>query len=521
MTIEEFGKQIKTKYPQYQSVDDAELGNKMIAKYPQYKAVIKDNVPPQATDTFLEGHPILKGISDFVGTTGLARGAAQGIFLKYTEAGKKLLDQVAKGEITVADVEKIIGRASTTKEILASAGQTALTIAAFGQPQTAAKDLIPAPSMIGRFGTETGKVALNEGFKGFAKSATGQALQSGTLVGTGSALGAYGEGKSGSEIAGAGAGGFALGAGFSLAGAAIKAGLKGIPKLLSMTSEVPEEVLNRSFKNPELMGMAQKSVRKAGESGTLKGVQGAVRQLRGDLSTQYDEGKKLLIQAFPEQRFGLNEKEAKSLNKIIDTFGKRSTEIPKDLTEMSVNEGLSLYKNLNELKRGTLKFTPEGASIRKFVPQVREKLIETFGGKNGPVDSLLKNYGAKKTVHDAMDILVKAYKTSNPQAQSSALSAVKKVFTENKGAFVDAIKEFEQLTGKRVLDQFGALTTQNVFPKRTGGFGFDEIFRMAILPLTSPRLVGATTRLAGRLAETGGGQTAEFIKGVGKKLLYQ
>ncbi len=37
MTIEEFGKTIKVKYPQYQDIPDADLGTKMIAKYPVYK----------------------------------------------------------------------------------------------------------------------------------------------------------------------------------------------------------------------------------------------------------------------------------------------------------------------------------------------------------------------------------------------------------------------------------------------------------------------------------------------------
>lgn len=36
MNIQEFASSIKTKYPQYQNIDDTELTNKIIAKYPQY-----------------------------------------------------------------------------------------------------------------------------------------------------------------------------------------------------------------------------------------------------------------------------------------------------------------------------------------------------------------------------------------------------------------------------------------------------------------------------------------------------
>jgi hypothetical protein len=41
LTIEEFGKRIKAKYPQYASLSDADIANKVLAKYPQYRAQVK------------------------------------------------------------------------------------------------------------------------------------------------------------------------------------------------------------------------------------------------------------------------------------------------------------------------------------------------------------------------------------------------------------------------------------------------------------------------------------------------
>ncbi|GAB1444337.1 hypothetical protein MASR2M39_31890 [Ignavibacteriales bacterium] len=40
MTIKDFGRQIKTKYPQYETFTDEEIGNKMLQKYPQYQKQI-------------------------------------------------------------------------------------------------------------------------------------------------------------------------------------------------------------------------------------------------------------------------------------------------------------------------------------------------------------------------------------------------------------------------------------------------------------------------------------------------
>jgi len=43
MTINEFGKTIKQKYPQYNDLPDSELGKKMLAKYPQYQDMVADS----------------------------------------------------------------------------------------------------------------------------------------------------------------------------------------------------------------------------------------------------------------------------------------------------------------------------------------------------------------------------------------------------------------------------------------------------------------------------------------------
>ena len=165
MTIEEFGQQIKSKYPQYQDLGDSDIGQKMLTKYPQYRDLINTTSPEQ-TDAFLSGHPVLKSISDFVGTTGLGKGIAQGIFLKFTPEGKELLNQVSQGKLKQEDVEKIIGKTATTKEILGSALKTATSIGAVG--------ITPPATVAGRLGVGAGIGAT---------LGTGQALEENQGVG--------------------------------------------------------------------------------------------------------------------------------------------------------------------------------------------------------------------------------------------------------------------------------------------------------------------------------------------------
>lgn len=184
MTIEQFGQQIKTKYPEYQDLPDKEIGEKMITKYPQYQDMI-DKIPIESekTDTFLAGHPVLKGISDFVGTTGLGKGIAQGIFLKFTQEGKNVMKQFEEGKITQEEIEKIIGKTATTKEILGSAGQMATNIVIAGAK-------VPA-TILGKAAQFGGLSALGTGAKTLEKGGDIKEIAKNAFYGglTGAAIG--------------------------------------------------------------------------------------------------------------------------------------------------------------------------------------------------------------------------------------------------------------------------------------------------------------------------------------------
>src|SRR5678809_1072696 len=49
MTIEQFGQEVKKKYPQYQNIDDATLGHKVLEKYPQYQRALSSSNPSTTT----------------------------------------------------------------------------------------------------------------------------------------------------------------------------------------------------------------------------------------------------------------------------------------------------------------------------------------------------------------------------------------------------------------------------------------------------------------------------------------
>lgn len=87
MTIEQFGQQIKLKYPQYKDVPDAELGNQVIQKYPQYQRVLSPEKPASISPEQAYNEPekakkngLIQAVaSPFLKTATTAIGALEGI----------------------------------------------------------------------------------------------------------------------------------------------------------------------------------------------------------------------------------------------------------------------------------------------------------------------------------------------------------------------------------------------------------------------------------------------------------
>lgn len=154
-------------------------------------------VPPQ-DNSFLAGHPVLKALGDFTGTTGLGKGISQAIFLNFTPEGKQTLSDLQSGKITKQQFDNIVGGGlATNKEVLGSAAQTALTVgtAGLGSPETATAN--EATGQLIRGGaTTTAKPLLT---------------RLGTQIGTGAAIGGTG-GAINAYSKGEGAGGIATGA---------------------------------------------------------------------------------------------------------------------------------------------------------------------------------------------------------------------------------------------------------------------------------------------------------------------
>lgn len=278
MTIEQFGQEIKKKYPQYQDVPDAELGQRVIDKYPVYQRVLSPTQPASKSpaDIYDKGEKpdgIVASITKPLRQLGAQAGAAVsgvGSLLGSAvrgdtseEAAQKLQSTLSKkrfGETAIGadptsslgkDIGKIIG--------------TGTEIASFAAPIGIAGKGVSTAAKVGAKAVKPTLTALAKG--GVASGAlgqTGRELQEGKPL-----PGAIGR-IAGASLAG-GATGFGLpviGRGLSAVGrlgrSAVAEPVKRLgTEVLGRTTGAGAEAIQQVWDNPNVL----KYARQAGKEG--------------------------------------------------------------------------------------------------------------------------------------------------------------------------------------------------------------------------------------------------------------
>lgn len=332
-----------------------------------------------------------------------------------------------------------------------------------------------------------------------AGSAVGRIAQGAGLGATFGGSSAAAKGESVKEVGKSALTGVAIGGALSGGVEAIKYAVRGVPKLLSYTSDTPGEVLQRNYDRPDVLARATNELKSGGAKKLLSDVQAPVKNLRTKLTDEFREGSTALAEKYSGQNFGFSQgsNESKLFGKVADRFG---IDLPQSISNMSVKEGLALNAELNSLlSKKAIAAGADGVIVRKAKDVLMQKLSQYDG-----VKQLLSNYGAEKQVLDAADMIVKAYNSKNPISQTTALSRLRNAFSDNKPAYLSALTDLEKATGQPILDKVATLATQKVLPK-AGSNLINQLAEIVALPLTSPRIAAAISRTAGRVGSNSTG----------------
>jgi len=429
-------------------------------------------------------------VSEFLGIEPALRGIGTTAFRYLDPYGRKLERKVTEGTATPAEQAAYraahLEYAPTPREAGAAFGRLGIMVGTAG--------LAPGATVAQRIG-EAGAIGIGFGIT--------EAIEKGknwsdTLK------------KLPKEVAIGGATGLAAGGMFEVGRRAVT---KWIPSLMSYTSDVPEGAIQRSIERPRAIG---RQIRRAEPETVLARAQSAVRQLRKSLSRQYDEGRQYLSRIFGPRRVtrvAVGKRavtkpvtgKVLSMSKQTRAYLKGLTkkyvvDTPRNLNKLTIDKSLDLLKQVNELySKKAVRESAEGIVVRNFKNAFKKEIVNTFGGPGGAVDTFLKNYSAERMLHDAADNLVRAYELGKPKAQQAALEMIKKIYSENKGAYLKVLTELERRTGTSLLDELAALPFKGVLPTKIGRLTPTDLFRLTLTPIISPRVTGIEARTIGRL----------------------
>lgn len=196
MTIEDFGKTIKAKYPEYKDVPDIDLGNKMLEKYPEYKSSViqAQKEPVQPTQSL--GSKILGGVGE--GAIGALKGLGSSLAtgLEFGLKGADVLAGVQKPQAEVAkELRASLFKPQGKAQEIGFAGEqlAEYLIPGMGAEKAglgAAKLATQAPKFIQKIAPVLGRAGAEAlGGVGIAKSqgaSTEEAGKMGALLGAGS-----------------------------------------------------------------------------------------------------------------------------------------------------------------------------------------------------------------------------------------------------------------------------------------------------------------------------------------------
>lgn len=302
--------------------------------------------------------------------------------------------------------------------------------------------------------------------------------------------------KEGKDILSPGLGA-GIGAGIPAVGATLsgakKAAQWAAPKLLSYTTDIPEQAFDTLIQRREPVMKALKQGVSADD--TLMQTRGAVRQLRTTLSQEWDDSMKSIADEFASQRVGVAGDLERKLGTLADVF---DVKLPQNTKNASVVEWMDTLKSINELPKLMLTVSPKGVVAREAKKELKDLVVKEFGGDKGSVATLYRNYSAKKTVFDAANQIVQAYSNGKPIQQSTAVGRLKALFNDNKSAYLDAILQLEKETGQDLLSKITALQFAQKLPRTgtvlsaSGGLKsskgpLDKALDLLLIPLTSPR----------------------------------
>lgn len=537
LTLEQFGAKVRLQYPQYRNLSNMQVAEKVLAKYPQYSNNISDLKGAEKRGF---GRKVLDFFTGNTQNTGRTLGqslASGSVYKSLSEAEQnasnielQLIKRINENKKTGKDTSRL------EKELVNLTGRQGVTEQA---QRIIPKSFISNKQALGEVagtGLEMIQGGLLKGAKGFglarglkpnplaAKLAKAEYLSK-PLGGKLAQIGKdtlkmaattvpYGyaydvsqnlqEDKSGMSILKPGGATLVsallpVGIGAFRAGRQVTA--SGLKLAASNLSGVPTGAYDQALLNKMPKGATPETA--------LNKARTSASAFKMAMQDAFGKGKDELITEMTGKRIGIDTTQAKKLLKIAERFGFEEM-LPQNLQNMSVKETMDLLAEINNIPIIKEIDDPLVKNLKLSLSDIKDDIVsragleEAFGGK---FTKLYEDYSRKsKFLKDLQSVIGKVGVTPegirlNPTQRQTAMSRLLKIFQENAPEYMKVVKQLEEETGVRILDEVAAAQLNKVLPEnlRPSAFGVsaNEIGQSGILskglslitlPLSSPKL---------------------------------
>ena len=427
-------------------------------------------------------------------------------------------------------------------------GEAIGTLAGYALSKNKEQYDLSAPSPLEVIGDVASGASLVGGLKLPVPSSLGGAVgQYGGLSALGGAGGTLAEGGSVEEATKegviSGAIGGVTGGVFNLLGKGLsKLAEKTVPSTLSFTSGVPKTAIEQAIAKPEI---TKQGVNMSVPEIRTKAVT-SLNSLYDDLGKEFSEGLKTIKSTVPDLTKSIGDEAPNAIpelkSKLVNIGKNLARDYRVSFAKGAVDFSKSNIVNASEQKNvvdaiKTLQswkdFSPQGVqdlaervgALRKFESGATTKASAVVGqiynniaGEKGIIATLypeLKelrtNFATNRKILDEINNVLSADKTK-PVAVQGAVSRLDNMFTQNKDAYINAVRQLGERSGVDFLSLLAGGEFQKVLPDFIRGLGGASAVSVGasllnpwlvlLAPLFSPRAVGSIVRNAPSVAKT-------------------
>ncbi len=287
--------------------------------------------------------------------------------------------------------------------------------------------------------------------------------------------GAVAEGQKAPEAIGQGIGAGIVGATFQGAIESINPLTRLLGELLggvlkrtgSLATGKPLSLIDEVLKDPKTAkGVISKdplAVRK--ENATQ--VRNSMNTVRQEATKFWESSIDTIAQKYEGNRVGFSPTDSKKVTRILGQLG---IDAPQNISSISAKEASQLISRINEasLITGTESIADRTLKVnaQKIASNLKDKAINSFGGKGGEFETLYKEYAPRKQFLDRLELeFGKLGGVTDAKKYKQTLTGISRIFNENGALAKELLDSLPQTQGVATKEAAVKLATETGSPQ--------------------------------------------------------